>query len=110
MANPSRKSISNSISTRDNSACAGVINLGGNLNYMWTNELPSEKEGEGGQMADENVEKRKLILMCRQQVTQSEGGEEEAKKRGGREDIIFAATNCLRKSEPRNFKSGRHTT
>ena len=82
MANPSRKSISNSISTRDNSACAGVINLGGNLNYMWTNELPSEKEGEGGQMADENVEKRKLILMCRQQVTQSKGGEEEAKKRG----------------------------
>ena len=33
-------------------------------------------------MADENVEKRKLILMCRQQVTQSKEGEEEAKKRG----------------------------
>ena len=80
MANPSRKSISNSISTRDNSACAGVINLGGNLNYMWTNEVPSEKD-EGGQMADENVEKRKLILMCRQQVTQSKEGEE-AKNRG----------------------------
>ena len=52
--------------------------------FQWQKKGPMKRREGGDQVADENVERGKLILMCRQQVTQSKEGRRGRSKEASR--------------------------